>query len=1280
MEEQVILVNSYPSLVARPYLLIKDDHQRKDYQRFWFENTISFLACVSAAQLVHIYNELQDQEDTTDKGQELIKFISEHPSLTNVGLEHMSLGKWVMMLRETTKILNQKDVNSSIVIPELIEFYHGKNGKDNAKLIDKLVSIRNNDAHGEPIPDHKIQSELDSRQKIIDQLIDQLDFLQNYQLILPESFDVKGSNQIYLCKEFKGNASIISEREFDFSPDLGEVIIFNKNQNSHLTLSPLIIYIGIQESDKTFLGVFSKFTNSDNKKGKYLNLDGSAEINLESFGADFDIDLMSQRVAYNSIYSDPESYQDNLQICATFDDSSVKKGEESFFIIKVENTKSIDLYDFKLMLDLPKQMSGIVLQEYKDITLELIDQQLLVTIDKLDNETIQEFKIQFELDSQGLFELKSSMAYYQFHRNENDRQNDVLSEAEMENFIATEVLCLDPNSVDKLRPVINIHKCFINSSGDNIGHIKIGEDFIFELKVKNIGFSSAKNISIDLVIPEFVNLKDGKETLKLEQLNPFEEKAFQYVFVSKTPGLYTLTTQNIIYSDISHNRFTTRLSDDHFIIVQSDRKKQFVYSINDYIEDLFIDDQEKDNIHHLIDDISDALVVDGKVLYEESETEAVINILRATINDMSLKNDFQVSESIYKENKKDKNITSTDLRSFLVFSHRGMPFFAINLTRGYNPEFYGLNSFILSSFEGSKFKKKLAVVGKGSYTLSNCIDFSEIKYDDKYGLKFFKKWLGMIFKIISSQYAVWKDFNENIEKQFRARLTYTSGFFSTGYSSTPAINSTGEVRLNEIMTLFDRVKKLYYVNFEYANPRSKNYKKYILSEGSNLPLAFLKNPGPKNRTREFDSVNLSFYRILLQEPKSLPTGNVAIYSSIRNELDLLKLLEQSKQLFNLLCFIHSLDMIDDNFSQQEYFDEIKGYIFELFKLGFALRQNAKNPKIFEIYPLNDFLPGQATSRDCIGFLEKNYKKWIVYIDFFEDTLDEVLASKLSLISSNNVIDKVRWIRAEIKEQEDLQLIINAQLEQAKHYNKNRLAIWPKFLQRQMIIAHGQTDSGFLLLLKCIMDGKAQYSDIKSEFEILGLEDELDRTLKQNNLFVDSAGYEQPLEIIGVEDDRIISVKPFLKNTIDKLYQEDSNFNYMEPGNGLNRILSRKLIKKTSLPWRAPHNVGLTENVALHIELKRKMIFSFIPNSKNKNIKIYTLFKNTSSENNERIFDCYSDLKKSFPDIQYGVQGNNNQNYTVTTYIGYQDFDLEINSISSKINLFFEPFIKDSNFN
>jgi uncharacterized protein YecA (UPF0149 family) len=114
MIEQEI-IKQYPSLVARPYLLIKDDLQRKDMQRFWFENTISFLAVLSAAELVRFYKELKQKEEKSEQDLETIKMLQEHKSLTMVGLEHMALGKWVMMLRETIKVL--QELNAAQDIP-----------------------------------------------------------------------------------------------------------------------------------------------------------------------------------------------------------------------------------------------------------------------------------------------------------------------------------------------------------------------------------------------------------------------------------------------------------------------------------------------------------------------------------------------------------------------------------------------------------------------------------------------------------------------------------------------------------------------------------------------------------------------------------------------------------------------------------------------------------------------------------------------------------------------------------------------------------------------------------------------------------------------------------------------------------------------------------------------------------------------------------------------------------------------------------------------------------
>jgi len=184
------LVKEFPSLIARPYLLIKDDLQKKDMQRFWFENTISFLAVLAGSDLVNWYRELKFKEKKTEKDKEILEKLQNHPSLTNVGLDQMSLGKWVMMLRESTKILKEENVKN-LVFPEIVDFYHAN--KENEKIINTLVTIRNNDAHGNPIPQDKLDKELNKRQEMIDKLITNLSFLKDYKLIYPESIEIIGS-------------------------------------------------------------------------------------------------------------------------------------------------------------------------------------------------------------------------------------------------------------------------------------------------------------------------------------------------------------------------------------------------------------------------------------------------------------------------------------------------------------------------------------------------------------------------------------------------------------------------------------------------------------------------------------------------------------------------------------------------------------------------------------------------------------------------------------------------------------------------------------------------------------------------------------------------------------------------------------------------------------------------------------------------------------------------------------------------------------------------------
>lgn len=1266
IEEDVI--KQYPSLVARTYLMLNDNSQKKDLQKFWFENTISFLAIISAAQLVEIYNETKSKEDFKETDQLIINEIENHKSLTNIGLEHMALGKWVGMLRDTTVFL--KDKKSKTKINELLDFY-----TNNKKTIDNFVKLRNDDAHGNPISDEQLINELAKRQKMIDKLVEQLGFLENYSLIYPESFDIQESKEVYLCKIFEGSSVITSEiSDFKTPPEIGNVILLNQKTKEYLNLSPLILYLGIQDSEKNFLGIFSKFTKTDKSQAKYLNLDGNAEINLLEFGKDKGINVPSQRIAYNAIYSDPESYQVNLDLKLDFEDESIKKDEKSNLNFSLKNYKSVDIFNVKVIFDVPKQICFNDNQELKSFDFEYTNNQIIFTTDLVENDFDEAFTLEYSIDSQGLFSLKNGTVFYDYYKTDSDKENGVLTSEELE-FTCDEIMCIDPNSRDKLQPVINIKKKFINHSDIEVNNVKIGEDFIFELEVKNIGFSSAKNISIDIVMPQNVNLKEGKETIQFKQLNPFESRSFQYVLTSKTPGIYTIAMQNIIYSDIEDNRYTTRLSDDYFMIVKSDLKKEFVYSIKDHIEDLYIDNEEKQNIRKMIDDINSNLNIKGKELYEKSETETVINIIRDLIKKIAKKSELTLLECVYEEGRADKKITNSEQRKFLVFTIDKFPFFAINLTKGYNPEFFAINCYkiqknpVISSF----IEKRHAIVAKGAYTLDNCIDFSKIKYDKNFGINFFKTWINMLMTKIKSQHLIWAQISGKISDLYSTELQYSSG---TIRGTLNDINSQNESGVQGLYTFLDRVQNRFFISFEVTGDivSTKNFKTLINIE-LDKNLVFLKNKSSK--TRCYDSEQLSFWH----QTDDSSTRQSKFPSIKVNQLKIDSIdnfINTSKILWNKLCLVQSLNLLDnEEFSKIKNIELIKEYTYKLFEKGFALRENKKEKRMLDIYPLNGFKPGAATDKDCIGFIEKSYSNAVIYLDFFEDNIDMALTDKITLVKSAFVTEKVRWLKVDVKDDEDLKLVFDTILLQSSKFSPNILAIWPKILQKQMILDHGQSDSGFFILLKCLANDINNYDDIKNEFLKLNIENELDRTIKQCNNFDLFAGYESPIIVEKHQEGSSIEISSSLKDTLLELKNEDPEFNFLEKGgNALRRIKIRSVVLKSELlNSRTPDSYG-----DVGYNLKGFKDFSNIwcacwIKKDFKRIATICKFDNLiDSSIIDTILEKFEPLINEY-ELICEITGHKKNHYKLVSELSFNDIDDDMQMIQDYIQIFFEKVIK-----
>jgi hypothetical protein len=71
------------------------------------------------------------------------------------------------------------------------KLYHGANSKEWTNLVNKLISKRNEDAHGSKVYDEKkLKEELDDRQDMLIKLFDKLSFYNDSTLLVPISVEL----------------------------------------------------------------------------------------------------------------------------------------------------------------------------------------------------------------------------------------------------------------------------------------------------------------------------------------------------------------------------------------------------------------------------------------------------------------------------------------------------------------------------------------------------------------------------------------------------------------------------------------------------------------------------------------------------------------------------------------------------------------------------------------------------------------------------------------------------------------------------------------------------------------------------------------------------------------------------------------------------------------------------------------------------------------------------------------------------------------------------------
>ena len=563
-------------------------------------------------------------------------------------------------------------------------------------------------------------------------------------------------------------------------------------------------------------------------------------------------------------------------------------------------------------------------------------------------------------------------------------------------------------------------------------------------------------------------------------------------------------------------------------------------------------------------------------------------------------------------------------------------------------------------------KIQQAVVADGSYTLDHYVDFSEIKYDEKYGKKnFFSQWINIVITRFIKEYTPWARLVKEVESYYGTPMSYISGQY---YS--PKNIEEGEVASTSL--LIDRENPMtYYLSFD-TTP-TQNYKEIIQKVVSEHPSITYLNESMDKKTRLYDTNDLSYYR------RKSSTGRITRLPAVRIQLrnpeeGMDEAIEKSKVLWGALVLAHSLNLLEkEPFNQvKNSTEEMTEFVRKLHERGFALRQNEKNCDMLDIYPYKYFSPGTATERDCIGFIKKHYSSWQIYLDFFEDRIDEDFVRYLRLDKSPYINDKVRWIFSNIENEEQFNTVTGYILRQAEIYQPEVLAIWPKAMQKQMLINHGQNDSGFFLLLKNLMEGKNSYSEILDDFNAYGLGKELDHTLQQNELFESKAGYQPPLVVDGESENRVVNYQPFLEETLREMAEEKPKFDYMEEGPALFRIYSTRIAQGYEpLSKKKPHAGG---NLFFSRRIKSELVDSCwqgIGPAKDKIIKYYAVFNNCDTSIEETITEEYRKMDiAQADDLEYDHAGNKKQHFRVALTYRFDDFDNELENMRQICNAFF----------
>ena len=709
------MLEGIPTLLAKLYQSTqKEPSMAKDYQYFTVEYSLATL-CAIGYSVVREHCPQYKESHSVDYGK-------------------MSMGLWMQLLRGLCKEIADLKATDSVV-----QTFRQMHTSGLLQQVGEFIQKRNHDMHGNPIRPDTLIEELRSRDALIKPLIDIWGGMPEWRLVYFDKIAFDNGNVVYYGYQLSGmTASSIelfsqgTDDSDDAQINIHELYFVNvHNMRQRYAVSPLLIWSSNTSPQR--VGVFSKSIVRGQERIEYNSIEGPINIVLKDTN---DTPLKSLRSHFYTFlyrFNPNRTRPPEVEASWRIDNKSLEVHQTLAVTLEVQNgSREHILRDLQLHLvfdsDIqvsPQDSTGCSVV-YREQNQQGIVEIIIPEISAKDTLQLPVFELIYA--EQGHYRLPTAEMKYtyidQSLLNDDDDETDSKNASFQDNIEIGNVdfEVIDPNSTTPFRPIINTNMYVRQDRG-----IDIGDEFELVLELENIGFAVADHVNVELVLPDGFIVHQGQKIVNTV-VQPRDKVTLSLKLSCWKANIYSVFLRDISYTNVHGKRFVSSATRELYILIQSNKRKTFEYTMIQAYEDLYLEEHEEQELNRLksiTPGITDAIY-----------RQMTLNIRRQRIIEL-------FEDRFAKYTYEPKEVRSRERRDVFYMVH-GIPVFGLCLS-GDERAISQTQCLSLRTMMRKKAMDK-TIVHPYSPLIGEGVFYEEIQKDMSYRDQFFKHWFAMIEK------------------------------------------------------------------------------------------------------------------------------------------------------------------------------------------------------------------------------------------------------------------------------------------------------------------------------------------------------------------------------------------------------------------------------------------------------------------------------------------------------------------------------------------------------